>query len=74
MKAMSRLKIEFNHVAKTATFSIVDSEDRVLEDYEGQRLENMAYDYGKLGSYKELHELFSDDGEIGIYYFPAKGL
>lgn len=73
MAINGRYKVEFNHIDKTATFSVVDSDDMVLVDYKGQRLENMNYDYSMLEYYRELHELVSDDGGIGIYYFPAKG-
>lgn len=71
--AQGRLKIRFNHQLRTATFSMVDSEDEVLIDYKGQLLENMQYDYSKLEMYKDFHELKSDDGVIGIYYFPKVG-
>lgn len=74
MEVTGRNRVVYNHASKTATFSVVDDEGTILMDGKGQLMDNMSWDYSKLEYYGDLHELVSDDGRIGVYYFTAKGV
>ena len=63
-----RILITFHHKEKIAKMSILDSDNNIVVDQNGQILENMSFPYSHFEFYKDLFEEIEDNGVIGYYY------